>query len=96
MCILLRVPSRNRSSSYPSIPRLTGHPVIRSNFQSYATTVYYSGTQQNHASIEDRWLTSGYLKGKSAVRLHRELLHERRMTGLQFWVTRYSQHRRPG
>ena len=29
----------------------------------------------------------GFLKGKSAVRIHRELLHERRMTGLHFWAT---------
>jgi putative transposase len=28
----------------------------------------------------------GFLKGKSAVRIHRELLHERRMTGLPFWA----------
>ena len=31
----------------------------------------------------------GFLKGKSAVRIHRELLHERRMTGLHFWSTGY-------
>jgi putative transposase len=31
----------------------------------------------------------GYLKGKSAVRIHRELLQERRMTGLHFWATGY-------
>jgi putative transposase len=31
--------------------------------------------------------TIGFLKGKSAVRIHRELLHERRMTGLHFWAT---------
>jgi putative transposase len=29
----------------------------------------------------------GFIKGKSAVRIHRELLHERRMTGLHFWAT---------
>jgi putative transposase len=33
--------------------------------------------------------TIGFLKGKSAVRIHRELLHERRMTGLHFWSTGY-------
>ena len=33
--------------------------------------------------------TIGFLKGKSAVRIHRELLRERRMTGLQFWATGY-------
>ena len=33
--------------------------------------------------------TVGFLKGKSAVRVHRELLHERRMTGLHFWATGY-------
>ncbi len=34
--------------------------------------------------------TIGSLKGKSAVRIHRELLKERRMTGLHFWSTGYS------
>ena len=34
--------------------------------------------------------TIGFLKGKSAVRIHRELLQERRMTGLHFWSAGYS------
>ena len=33
--------------------------------------------------------TIGFLKGKSAVRIHRELLHERGMTGLHFWAAGY-------
>ena len=33
--------------------------------------------------------TLGFLKGKSAVRIHRELLKERRMTGLSFWAVGY-------
>ena len=33
--------------------------------------------------------TVGFLKGKSAVRIHRELKKERRMTGLHFWATGY-------
>lgn len=33
--------------------------------------------------------TIGFLKGKSAVRIHRELLKERPMTGLHFWASRY-------
>ncbi len=33
--------------------------------------------------------TVGFLKGKSAVQIHRELLHGRRMTGLHFWATGY-------
>jgi putative transposase len=33
--------------------------------------------------------TIGFLKGKSAVRIHRDLLHERRMTGLHFWAVGY-------
>ena len=33
--------------------------------------------------------TIGFLKGKSAVRILRELLRERRMTGLHFWSTGY-------
>jgi REP-associated tyrosine transposase len=30
--------------------------------------------------------TIGFLKGKSAVRIHREWLRERRVTGLHFWA----------
>ncbi len=33
--------------------------------------------------------TVGFLKGKSAVCIHRELLKEKRMTGLHFWATGY-------
>ena len=33
--------------------------------------------------------TIGFLKGKSAVQIHRKLLRERRMTGLHFWSTGY-------
>ena len=33
--------------------------------------------------------TIGFLKGKSAVRVHRELMGHRRMTGLHFWATGY-------
>jgi len=31
----------------------------------------------------------GFLKGKSAVRIHRELLQNRRVTGLHFWARGY-------
>ena len=31
----------------------------------------------------------GFLKGKSAVRVHREILQERRLTGLHFWAPGY-------
>ncbi|MDM8543278.1 IS200/IS605 family transposase [Desulfococcaceae bacterium HSG9] len=30
--------------------------------------------------------TIGYIKGKSAIRIHRESLHTKRMTGLSFWA----------
>ena len=33
--------------------------------------------------------TIGFLKGKSAVRIHRTLLKERRMSGLHFWAAGY-------
>ena len=33
--------------------------------------------------------TIGFVKGKSAVRIHRDLLRERRMTGLHFWAPGY-------
>ena len=31
----------------------------------------------------------GFLKGKSAVRIHRTLLNERRLIGLHFWAVGY-------
>jgi putative transposase len=31
----------------------------------------------------------GFRKGTSAVRIHRELWHERRRSGLHFWATGY-------
>ena len=33
--------------------------------------------------------TIGFRKGKTAVRIHRNRLRERRMTGLSFWATGY-------
>ena len=33
--------------------------------------------------------TLGFLKGKSAVRIHREIMKARRMTGLHFWAKGY-------
>jgi putative transposase len=39
--------------------------------------------------------TVGFLKGKSAVKIHRELLGERRMTGLHFWARGYCVSRVP-
>ena len=33
--------------------------------------------------------TVGFLKGKSAIRIHRELLGTKKMTGLSFWATGY-------
>ena len=33
--------------------------------------------------------TIGFLKGKIAVRVHRELLKQQRVTGLHFWATGY-------
>ena len=33
--------------------------------------------------------TAGFIKGKSAIRIHREILKTKRMTGLSFWSTGY-------
>ncbi len=33
--------------------------------------------------------TVGFIKGKSAIRIHRELMGTKRMTGLSFWATGY-------
>ena len=33
--------------------------------------------------------TVGFIKGKSAIRIHREILGSKRMTGLSFWAKGY-------
>ena len=33
--------------------------------------------------------TIGFIKGKSAIRIHREILGTKKMTGLNFWATGY-------
>ena len=33
--------------------------------------------------------TIGFIKGKSAIRIHRELLRSKKMTGLSFWAKGY-------
>ena len=33
--------------------------------------------------------TVGFIKGKSAIRIHREILQTKRMTGLSFWAAGY-------
>jgi putative transposase len=33
--------------------------------------------------------TIGFLKGKRAIKIHRELLNQKRMTGLHFWARGY-------
>ena len=33
--------------------------------------------------------TVGFIKGKSAIRIHRQILGTKRMTGLSFWATGY-------
>ncbi len=33
--------------------------------------------------------TVGFIKGKSAIRIHRDILGTKRMTGLSFWATGY-------
>ena len=33
--------------------------------------------------------TVGFIKGKSAIRIHRQILQTKRMTGISFWATGY-------
>ena len=46
--------------------------------------MWYSSTQKH--VVAD---TLGFLKGTSAVRVHREVKSHRRMTGLRFWSKGY-------
>jgi putative transposase len=80
---------------YGKLRRQVG-PILRRLCQQRGITLLEGHAMSDHIhmclSVAPKFSiahTIGYLKGKSAVLIHRQLLHERRMTGLSFWATGY-------
>ena len=89
------IPKYRRKVLYGRLRREIG-PILRELCRQRGVELLEGHTMPDHIhmclSIPPKFSvahTVGFLKGKSAVRIHRELLHERRMTGLQFWATGY-------
>ncbi len=89
------VPKYRKKVIYGKLRRQIG-PVLRSLCQQRGVTLVEGHTMPDHIhmclSVPPKFSiahTIGFLKGKSAVIVHRRLLHERRMTGLSFWATGY-------
>lgn len=89
------VPKYRRKALYGKLRRRVG-PILRELCEQRGVELVEGHTMPEHVhmclSIPPKFSvahTVGFLKGKSAVRIHRELLKERRMTGLHFWSTGY-------
>ena len=89
------VPKYRKKVIYGKLLRQVG-PILRRLCQQRGITLLDGHAMSDHIhmclSVAPKFSiahTIGYLKGKSAVLIHRQLLHERRMTGLSFWATGY-------
>ena len=89
------VPKYRKKVIYGKLRRQVG-PILRRLCQQRGITLLDGHSMSDHIhmclSVAPKFSiahTIGYLKGKSAVLIHRQLLHERRMTGLSFWATGY-------
>lgn len=89
------VPKYRKKVIYGKLRRQVG-PILRRLSQQRGITLLEGHAMSDHIhmclSVPPKFSiahTIGYLKGKSAVLIHRQLLHERRMTGLSFWATGY-------
>ena len=89
------VPKYRKKVIYGKLRRQVG-PILRRLCQQRGITLLEGHAMPDHIhmclSVAPKFSiahTIGYLKGKSAVLIHRQLLHERRMTGLSFWATGY-------
>ena len=89
------VPKYRKKVIYGKLRRQVG-PILHRLCQQRGITLLEGHAMSDHIhmclSVAPKFSiahTIGYLKGKSAVLIHRQLLHERRMTGLSFWATGY-------
>ena len=90
------IPKYRRKVLYWKLRRAVG-PILRELCRQKGVEVLEGHLMPDHVhmclSVPPKYSVAhviGFIKGKSAVRIHRELLHERRMTGLHFWATGYS------
>jgi putative transposase len=89
------IPKYRRKVLYGKVRRQVGE-ILRDLCVQKGITLLQGNAVVDHVhmvlSIPPKYsvaFTIGWLKGKSAVRIHREVLKERRVTGLHFWARGY-------
>ena len=89
------VPKYRRKAIYGNLRRQIGG-IIRDLCRQRGVALVEGHAMLDHVhlclSIPPKYSvahTVGFIKGKSAVRIHRELLRERRLVGLHFWAVGY-------
>jgi putative transposase len=89
------VPKYRKKVIYGKLKRKIG-PLLRRLCQQRGIELLEGHAMSDHVhmclSVPPKFSISqtiGYLKGKSAVLIHRQLLNERRMTGSSFWAIGY-------
>ena len=89
------VPKYRKKVIYGKLKSRVG-PILRQLCQQRGVDLLEGHAMSDHIhmciSVPPKYCvarTIGFLKGKSAVQIHRKLLDERRMTGLSFWATGY-------
>jgi len=89
------IPKYRQKVLYGKMRRKIGH-ILRQLCQQKGVELLEGHAMPDHLhlclSVPPKYSiahTIGFLKGKSAVKIHRELLHQKRMTGLHFWARGY-------
>ena len=89
------VPKYRKKVIYGKIKSKIG-PILRELCQQRGISLLEGHTMPEHIhmclSVPPKFSiahTIGFLKGKSAILIHRQILNERRMTGLSFWSIGY-------
>ena len=89
------IPKYRQRVLYGRLRRQIG-PILRELCRQKGVTLLEGSCKADHIhmclSVPPKYSVAhpiGFLKGKSAVRIHRDLLRERRMTGLHFWASGY-------
>ena len=98
---LVFIPKYRRKAVYGSLRQKIGR-ILRELCEQLGVELLEGHALADHVhlcvSIPPKYRvanTVGFLKGKRAVKIHRELLGERRMTGLPFWARGYCVSRVP-
>ena len=89
------IPKYRQKVFYGKMRRKVGQ-ILRTLCQQKGVTLLEGRAMPDHIhlclSVPPKYSiahTIGFLKGKSAVKIHRDLLRNKRMTGLHFWARGY-------